>query len=503
MLLRILTLWMLHFIIVGVLVSALNLIRYSNFSNYINNANFRFEYTILSVVCFVSFLTYRPFVGDLAGEDNLDLDYTLVGIDFGFFSYYITCLFFSGVAYGVVSRKRRSSRRSVKDGRAEAAGEDKYSSYEFIATMFGFAYVIIVVGVTAAGIVELMSRISSTHELERDRAKLDVELMEETMNLRNENRLNELKEAIEVVEELKKRLRIIILTGSEGDSVGMILRQRESLDEIVVEEEDVPYQAALLQEGFDENERRIEAENEQDRIVREAEYKRLLDLENDPNRVKELEYRYRNEEKRIISKEEAEKAKRLEEFQQYENHIRQYEKHIRVSNRLLTNMGIFSSEMLLCIVLIGSGILGSIVSNHRIRDSQDEQGVNEDKENKDQVGDLLSLRPLLFGISSGFISFLAIRGGKTFFIIEVQQGVMLMNPFSSAFIALLAGLFTDMAFNLLKKIAKAGEAKISSLLERPENIENIIGKAIDERLGSLNNDIEKVVRQEESKGGNV
>ena len=55
----------------------------------------------------------------------------------------------------------------------------------------------------------------------------------------------------------------------------------------------------------------------------------------------------------------------------------------------------------------------------------------------------LTWRSVLFGLSSGFIVFLAIKGGKHIFLLQVQGQMPQFNPYSSGFFGLIAGMFTE------------------------------------------------------------
>ena len=73
------------------------------------------------------------------------------------------------------------------------------------------------------------------------------------------------------------------------------------------------------------------------------------------------------------------------------------------------------------------------------------------------IGSIRSERRLTFkylslGFSSGFVTFLAIKGGKHIFLISSGADSAFFNPYSSAFAGLLAGLFTERAYQLLSTV---------------------------------------------------
>lgn len=93
------------------------------------------------------------------------------------------------------------------------------------------------------------------------------------------------------------------------------------------------------------------------------------------------------------------------------------------------------SDQLLSLVVIMSGAIGAVVAALRATRA-------------------LSLADLGFGIAAGFITLLAIRGGKNVFMVSNEDFSFYLNPYSSAFAGLLAGLFTDKAYALLRKFVE-------------------------------------------------
>ena len=91
-----------------------------------------------------------------------------------------------------------------------------------------------------------------------------------------------------------------------------------------------------------------------------------------------------------------------------------------------------ASDLLLSLVVIMSGAVGAVVAALRATRA-------------------LSLADLGFGVAAGFITLLAIRGGKNVFMVGNEDVSFYLNPYSSAFVGLLAGLFTDKAYGLLRK----------------------------------------------------
>lgn len=74
-------------------------------------------------------------------------------------------------------------------------------------------------------------------------------------------------------------------------------------------------------------------------------------------------------------------------------------------------------------------------------------------------------RSILFGLSSGFIVFLAIKGGKHIFLLQAQGQLIQFNPYSSGFFGLLAGMFTEKTFELLGAVTDSVFNKLKKVLD--------------------------------------
>lgn len=90
----------------------------------------------------------------------------------------------------------------------------------------------------------------------------------------------------------------------------------------------------------------------------------------------------------------------------------------------------YSSDQLLAIVVLGCGAVGAMISSLRSHNS-------------------LSLSAFILGLASGFVTYLIIKGGRHFFLMQTQGELVVFNPYGSAFAGLLAGLFTEKAHQLL------------------------------------------------------
>ncbi len=91
-----------------------------------------------------------------------------------------------------------------------------------------------------------------------------------------------------------------------------------------------------------------------------------------------------------------------------------------------------ASDQLLSLVVIMSGTIGAVIAAIRAKR-------------------VLSPTDIGFGVAAGFITLLAIRGGKNVLVVSNEDVSFYINPYSSAFFGLLAGLFTDRAYELLRK----------------------------------------------------
>lgn len=107
--------------------------------------------------------------------------------------------------------------------------------------------------------------------------------------------------------------------------------------------------------------------------------------------------------------------------------------HLGVLQLRTILLGAATSNTLLLVVVIFSGIAGSVISGLRV-----------------QKGSLLLSIGL--GMSSGFITILAIMGGKHIFLMDPNVNASIFNPYSCAFLGLLTGLFTEKTFRLLSAL---------------------------------------------------
>ena len=99
-----------------------------------------------------------------------------------------------------------------------------------------------------------------------------------------------------------------------------------------------------------------------------------------------------------------------------------------------------SSDELIAISMIVCGVLGSFLAA-MLRDKT----INQ--------------RDSALGIGAGFLAFLFVKGGRMLFIVETGSQAAFFNPYSTAFLATLVGLYRERVFEFLT-----------------ENVEKMIGK---------------------------
>lgn len=74
----------------------------------------------------------------------------------------------------------------------------------------------------------------------------------------------------------------------------------------------------------------------------------------------------------------------------------------------------------------------------------------------------MSVRSMTSGLATGFVVYLALKGGQHLFLLNPTESRIPSNPYSSAFAGLLAGLFSDKAYKVLTSL-------VDDLASRVEN----------------------------------
>lgn len=104
------------------------------------------------------------------------------------------------------------------------------------------------------------------------------------------------------------------------------------------------------------------------------------------------------------------------------------------------------ADHLLALAVIMCGSTGALLSSIRKR--------------KFQI-----LTDLTQGCLSGFVTFLALKGGKHLFLISTVVDTAAFNPYSCAFAGILAGLFSERAYLLLGSVVEQVAGRIEQTLK--------------------------------------
>lgn len=108
-----------------------------------------------------------------------------------------------------------------------------------------------------------------------------------------------------------------------------------------------------------------------------------------------------------------------------------------------TRFDSFRSDVLLAVSLVCCGGIGSVVAGMRRNSFQ--PGSKKLLDEPWFIGP----RDILLGFSAGFVAFLVIKGGKSLFLIQGVESSAELNPYGCALAGILAGLFTEKAYQLL------------------------------------------------------
>ena len=106
-----------------------------------------------------------------------------------------------------------------------------------------------------------------------------------------------------------------------------------------------------------------------------------------------------------------------------------------------------SSEHLLALAVMTCGAIGALVSGMRR-----EQRV--------------TLRNVSLGLAAGFIVYLAVKGGKYVFLLQSLGEDVPFNPYSSAFVGLLAGLFLERAHQFLTSLVDQAVRRVEDVVKK-------------------------------------
>jgi hypothetical protein len=95
---------------------------------------------------------------------------------------------------------------------------------------------------------------------------------------------------------------------------------------------------------------------------------------------------------------------------------------------------LLSTTALFSILLMVCGAIGALIADARGK------------------GMVISLRSPVLGFATGFVVYLALIGGKQVFLLDFGSEVINLNPYSCAFAGLLAGLFSERAYEVLSSL---------------------------------------------------
>lgn len=115
----------------------------------------------------------------------------------------------------------------------------------------------------------------------------------------------------------------------------------------------------------------------------------------------------------------------------------------------LQGIGLARSDFLLALTVACCALVGAIVAGLRKGDAR------------------FNAVEFVLGLSSGFIAFIALRGGRSVFMLELHGDAPLFNPYSMAFAGLLVGLFTSKAYELLTVLIDDLSQRIRSAFGKP------------------------------------
>ncbi|OMO22108.1 hypothetical protein [Vibrio lentus] len=93
-------------------------------------------------------------------------------------------------------------------------------------------------------------------------------------------------------------------------------------------------------------------------------------------------------------------------------------------DRLANSFSYMSSDVLLAFSLLSCGALGAVIASIRSNNNVD-------------------LSKFTIGFSTGFVTFLGIKGGQFVFLLQVPGAAAVLNPYTASFIGLLSGMFSE------------------------------------------------------------
>lgn len=102
-----------------------------------------------------------------------------------------------------------------------------------------------------------------------------------------------------------------------------------------------------------------------------------------------------------------------------------------------------SSDMLLALALLSCGALGSVIASIKSNSS-------------------VNLSKFTIGFTTGFITYLAIKGGQFVFLLQVPGASAVLNPYTASFVGLLSGMFSERFHLVLGSFMDAATEKLKN-----------------------------------------
>lgn len=93
----------------------------------------------------------------------------------------------------------------------------------------------------------------------------------------------------------------------------------------------------------------------------------------------------------------------------------------------------FQTESLLAITVMCCTAVGAMIAGFR-------------------GGEGIEYRSVFLGVASGFVVYLGVKGGRFLFLVETGTSPVLINPYGTAFVGVLVGLFSESAYEALREM---------------------------------------------------
>lgn len=96
----------------------------------------------------------------------------------------------------------------------------------------------------------------------------------------------------------------------------------------------------------------------------------------------------------------------------------------------LSPFGTLSSDVLLALALLSCGALGAVIASIRSNNNVD-------------------LSKFTIGFTTGFITYLGIKGGQFVFLLQTPGAAAVLNPYTASFVGLISGMFSERFHQML------------------------------------------------------